>query len=800
MALLIQLGTVVVRRRCRVPVARLRELDGAELWDAAERLAAAEERCRRAGEAVADRIAALVPAAVPQLRRELLRMRRDAFNGRAVACEALDLTEYQAAVAERTAGRARLERCAAALDEATGRTLHALLKEPDFAASVELSVPRLVAAALADAPVPGTARTRRRALTVLRLAQRAATKPSPFARFADSTLLLPGAAARPAAALVRVDRRAVDWVRAWAGGPGLAVLPPDRVLLTVNPSATLEQGRVGWLAPDGVRSARCTEQLATLLAGLRTPVALASLAPDGTLPPALAALLRTGLLEAGPQLPGWGPGRLAGAAQAVGPGELRSALSELQEIETAAPPAPVAAARAHAGLRRLAAACGQPEPAADRQLVTEDLVAVAPPEGPRFDPELLADLARVQRFAPLLGADLPFQLATALAFRARFGNGRITLLAGLRWYLAEGRQESDRLIAEAADPVLRQVLRLRQELVQALRALAAEPHSAAVPPALLEDLAAALPAEVAPWTNVSWPVQWAGEQLVLNGAALGFGRFPARLAGALSGPELLLLRREVAQTVPAGTVPADLAVQFGATANEHPLLLPAALAWPGSALECEPDARVDLATVTLGLTGTGRLAATSAAHPGRTLLPVPHNATLPALAPALYRFLTRLGPSQGSTLALWDLVDASAAAGGVRHYPRLTLGRLVLCRRTWKVPGEDLPAEDDTMGWLRWSGRTGVPRRSFLRRTTLPDPWQVLRRGAADQRVEQARARTGAADRKPAYLDLAQPLGRPHPTAPGEILTFTEPLPDPLTLPDDQHTVEYVIETHWRTP
>ncbi|WP_329061006.1 lantibiotic dehydratase [Amycolatopsis sp. NBC_01480] len=811
----LRLSPVLIRRRCRVAAsAVLPGLGSDELWLAAREFDEAAGRCRLLGNALADRIAELVPTVSADERRLLLRAKRDAFNARPLSgTPAVDgVAAYRLAVAERDRCAEALDRRSAELAAATPAALRAALADPDVAASVEMSVPGLVLAAR-DGLGTASARARRRTLTLLRLVQRAATKPSPFARLTDSTVLLPGATDRPPRGHVRVDRRTVDWVRRWVRASGPAALPAGRVLLTTNPSATPADGRVSWLAGGGVRSAGCPDGLAAMLVRLRTPTPLADLAPDGAVPPVLRQLIDCGLVEAGPRLPGWGRRTLATAAEVVGTEtgaarEIRDALLALQEIE-AHPAGPVTAAHARdradaagTGVRRLAAACGLKDDGTDRLLLTEDLVGVAASEGPRPTRRMLADLARVQAIAPLLGAELPFQLAAAVCFRDRFGEASVPLLTAFRWFAESGRQSADRMVAESTEPVLAEVLGLRSELTAGLAKLAAGTDgtgTVACDGDWLAELAAALPGAVAEWTNVAWPVQWAGELLVLNGISVGFGRFAARIAGTLDETELARLREEIAAAVPPDVVPVDIAARFGATANEHPPLLPAALAYPGSALECEPATRVDLSTITLHV-AAGRLLASSTDFPGRTVLPVPHNATLPSIAPTLFRWLSRLGPSQGSTLALWDIVDAAAARTGIRHYPRLTLGELVLCRQTWKVPDAELPADDDVLSWRRWAERTGVPRRTFVRGTTLPEPWDVLRGLASDHHVQAARARTGGAVRKPAYVDLSQPLGRPHRgTAPGETLTFTEPLPDPLPEPPaaeaGEHVAEYVLET-----
>jgi hypothetical protein len=304
------------------------------------------------------------------------------------------------------------------------------------------------------------------------------------------------------------------------------------------------------------------------------------------------------------------------------------------------------------------------------------------------------------------------------------------------------------------------------------------------------------------WCCTSWSVQFAGERIVLGGAGSGYGRFAARIGAALSESQLAELREWAATSdvaEPGGLV-VDIAAGFGATANEHPLLLPAALCYPGRALECPPEARIDLSACTVRVAPAhGRLVLYGGPSPDQPLLPVPHNATMPGVAPSLYRWLCRFGPSLGTTLAWWDHVDSTVESGGessgVRCYPRLTLGRLVLCRRTWKVSPDALPdlAADPVVGmvaWRRWCAATGVPRRSFVRASTLPDPWEVVRGHAPDRRPSVS----GSA-RKPIYVDLSQPLSWPL-VRPGDTtLTFTEPLPDPLGRDPDDRVTEYLIET-----
>ncbi|GAT69279.1 lantibiotic dehydratase [Planomonospora sphaerica] len=855
------LGPVVVRRRCLLPGSVLAGLGGDRVWRAAGAVADAELACSRRGGDLADRISALVPAAAKEERRGLLRARRDAFNSRPVGTglpadpETAGLAAaYTDALAFRDAAGRELASALAELARTTGTVLETALGDPDLAWSVELSVPGLSTAGPIDPGPAAGRRARRRALTLLRLVQRAASKPTPFARSATTTLLfrgagegfpLRGAGESPPRSHVRVRREVLDWTRRWIADGGYRYLRPDRMWLTVNPSATVADGdgdgglRVTWLVTgengtERFASARCGPDLVSFLRGVRDPVRLDALLAGGALPGVLTDLIGRGMLEVGPRLPSHGrrtlraaadaavPARTAGRDDAPSPGAagrddgpspraVHDALCGLRDAEHAAAHGGDTGTvrRAAAGIGALARALGLDAGGIERAPVSEDVVGTGPDDGIlRADPGLLADLGRVQRIVPLLGAELPFQLATATAFRRRFGPDPVPLLAAYRWFAESGRTESDALLADCSTGELAVVLDLRTRLFAGLRAAAQQPGAEEVPcdPALLDALAADLPDAVLDLPCAAWPLQQAGERVVVNGVSSGYGRFAARFGAALDDRGMDELRHWAATAAAPHDdgVMVDISALLGATVNEHPLVLPAALSYPGRALECAPATRIDLSECVVQAAG-GRLLLFSDRFAGRPLFPVPHNSTLPTVAPGLYRWLSRFGPVSGTTLDLWDQVDAMVtaeapqASESVRHYPRLVLGRLVLGRRTWKVPGAALPAAEpgpaEAAAWHRWCARTGVPRRSFLRTVTIPDPWSVVR-GLADKRaVLEARSPSGAAVRKPIYVDLSQPLCWPAlAVAPETTLTFTEPLPDPAATGEGR-AAEYVLET-----
>jgi hypothetical protein len=96
--------------------------------------------------------------------------------------------------------------------------------------------------------------------------------------------------------------------------------------------------------------------------------------------------------------------------------------------------------------------------------------------------------------------------------------------------------------------------------------------------------------------------------------------------------------------------------------------------------------------------------------------------------PMLHRLLVELTPTAYHMEALrpYDLRQGGSTEGAgqgpsVRRYPRLRMGRFVLQRESWEVPGESLPAreaEDEFTLFLNayaWARRLSLPREVFVR-------------------------------------------------------------------------------------
>ena len=125
-----------------------------------------------------------------------------------------------------------------------------------------------------------------------------------------------------------------------------------------------------------------------------------------------------------------------------------------------------------------------------------------------------------------------------------------------------------------------------------------------------------------------------------------------------------------------------------------------------------------------------------------------------------------LDPAGGFRAPLIDLFFLPMFISAMRTFapfpeegPRITIGRTVLRRATWRARASDRPAE--AAGMVRWAAELGLPRRTFC----LP-----------------------AGEAKPVYVDFQSPaltrnlhrmLARANTTNPDAPVRFAEMLPDP---------------------
>lgn len=286
------------------------------------------------------------------------------------------------------------------------------------------------------------------------------------------------------------------------------------------------------------------------------------------------------------------------------------------------------------------------------------------------------------------------------------------------------------------------------------------------------------------------PADPAGRLWVLNRLAEGTGRLGSRFTPVMDPSDRCrvlshLVARSVLESDGERFELLDLPSIQGDTLNVHAPQTLRLLEPPGETLDLPPERRVFLGELRLRRTGDGDLRLIDGR--GRNLLPVYLGVADLVYLPGWVRFLARLGPGEleilrpGSTVRTTD---------GLAVRERLTLGRLVLYRRRWRIAPGRRPgrlgrhADPETFAALhRWRQELELPRRFYvIERRPAPDPRPVF---------------------KPQYVDLSSPLFADIflgilDQQGDEPLVLEEALPAPDAYPGDggkgRRAVEVVIE------
>ncbi|MEU0566197.1 lantibiotic dehydratase [Nonomuraea sp. NPDC005983] len=423
---------VVLMRVAGLPVRDLDVLVAPELGGLLERTATRRGRSEELGRQVADALYDVIPRMADKARREALKLRRDAHNGRCsdrtlAAADVVDRyldREHRDLIGSWVHSVTTLRECLAETDRAAavhvavaGRQVFGLLTRADIMSTLALASPTFARVLLG----PGSAWTcppeSRTCRTAVSYATRAALKPSPFGSLGRTV---------PSTATVSSPLHlAVALVRACAQHRQLSSRFPSRV----NPSLRNVAG--SWYAmlpcydvPAGLLPYRWDELTS---ASLYVPGQLAPERPDGARPldawPGAGPELAGRWVEMGLLLPDvpWRSGErdyLARIADRVPAGPVGDALAELKRAEQRMPAADAAErVRLDARVRRVAT------DAFDR-------LETSPPAwlqtAPLFHESLPADDVPLPALPPQVTQDLG-----VVAARIRAGLGQTRLYEGL---------------------------------------------------------------------------------------------------------------------------------------------------------------------------------------------------------------------------------------------------------------------------------------------------------------------------------------------------------------------------------
>jgi len=455
-----------------------------------------------------------------------------------------------------------------------------------------------------------------------------------------------------------------------------------------------------------------------------------------------------------------------------------------------------------------------------RTLLFEDVAASDPPR--TWCPDLIErnrrQFLRLQHVLPAFDDGIFSRLGIYRWFVSCYGErGRCDdLLTAYRAFAQQPPAEINGIMRGANDPAAEDVRAYRRTVLQHLADRVAALDNAEMSLSLdegeVDDLIAALPAWLTPWTSVSYCLQAAPASrtadplIVVNSLASGHGIFFSRFCDLVEPIDRRAwsLRRGVSEAI-ARTSPrqADLTAVLGFNVNLHPALTPLEVVYPGSiASDANALTLRDLALEADPARRTLRLVTRGDGHP---IDLEPLNGLLPMAAPLLYRFLCILAHAHHFRVSLWDRLRHWTRREPL-HLPRLTLGDLVIERRRWSVPVTDVRKRghastferpDDLMALRQWHLERGLPRESFFR--TQPTFARDASSGNWTEESSTWANNVRHTRRKGQYLDFRNPflvrllLHQAH-TAEDGVVIFDECLPATSLYGERASAEEFLIE------
>lgn len=298
-------------------------------------------------------------------------------------------------------------------------------------------------------------------------------------------------------------------------------------------------------------------------------------------------------------------------------------------------------------------------------------------------------------------------------------------------------------------PAAAELLRERLRVFKALpTCLESDGEQSRIPRPRLEEIADAIPRRwISPIGNslVAQPANPAGELWVLHRVAEGTGRLISRFTPVMDPAvrRRLLSRLSARSELESGGeryALLDLPIVQGDTLNVHAPQTRKMLEPPGETLDLPPGRRVTLRELRVHRTGDATLRLSDGR--GSSLLPVYLGVADLVYLPVWAKLLARLGPGE---VEMQRPNSTVRRENGIEVRERLTLGRLVLHRRRWRIAPDRLPRD---------LGRHGDPEsfaalHRWRRELNLPECLYVIERRPVPGRQEIY---------KPQYLNLTSPL------------------------------------------
>lgn len=395
---------------------------------------------------------------------------------------------------------------------------------------------------------------------------------------------------------------------------------------------------------------------------------------------------------------------------------------------------------------------GSPKAVAQKNLFHESAIFTQPlPHvgGKQWRP-VMDDLDAIRRFIALFSRDLPFRLAAAEFFAARYRPGEeVGLMSFYRTASAAIRGDDetpqgaelrelwgatalDRPTRDSPSASVRELARLRSHARQAVLGLPVDANgTVVVNPALLRDIVGSWPLCVEPLGSICCYLQAVmrdgTSHLVINGINIGYGRGINRvryLAARAGGTHL---SHDGGSREPAcRALLAESQGMFGTNLNLRARALRYEIEYPFTVSGRSQSERIPLNDLYVMLdSGTSTLRLISR-QLNREVCPVHLGLMADFWLPTALQFMIKVfgEPSTPVHPSRPFLVDMEAAEppAGLRHFPRVDVGRVTIARSSWLMRAREAPrrqkGESDAEYLVRlvaWLQRHQIPDRCFVR-------------------------------------------------------------------------------------
>ncbi len=423
------------------------------------------------------------------------------------------------------------------------------------------------------------------------------------------------------------------------------------------------------------------------------------------------------------------------------------------------------------------------------------------------------DLRILQVLQPIWDPQMRYRLAAADLFKSTYGEcGNASVVEFLRIlkpytdaWLNVGQTEGAHLSLKSDHPEIATLNSLYAELCDHVYSLARLQQSTVqISRDFLQSLIDRLPHKVrgrrASNAFFCQPIladDSAG--IVLNHMYPGLGKFYSRFLGMLAPSVLSAVRSGVPRSLGPETKAIELPGVFGSNVNFHPPLADLELRYPGIESARPENELVDVADLELSYDVTSGLLRLRHAQTGQDLHPFFPGLMVPLLLPPTLQSLNLLfgdGLAEVSPHAWCEHHPSYAVPSDVHSYPRMSVGAVVVARRSWYMRASDAPCADakgsdfeEFRGIARWRESLGLPQHVFVRTLGTPrDP---------NEGVEGYWRRLLGA--KPQYVDWTNPLlvrlfAKLTRADPAARLVINEMLPDFSQSPQDASTGPVVSE------